>query len=524
MISDCADKIFEDPIVYPAQGGRPTDIMHRLASLIALVVATAFATASAAQPYGWPCSPECIDAGVHWDADTRYLFKGAEYIAFSGGEPEDGYPRPIAGNWKGFPPGWTKGIDAAVSWGSGRIYFFRGNRYIRYEVSPGGAATYYDARPIASWGFPAAWQSGIDGGIRSGNKAYFFKGDQYLRYDVATERVDSGFPRPIAGNWPGFPPHWSSGIDAAVDWGGGRFYFFKEREYLRYDASRDGGFRHGALRSIESWSIFEELPRSDLNEAFARVPTTVTGLDGVKRTGDMIVTHFRPSGQGPFPAVIYSHGRRPYHRAWPARYREAELASFWVQRGFAFFYATRLGYGATGLEPDVESAGGVCKYAPGVDAVVTQLGGVVRYAQSLSFVDQNRILLVGNSTGGLATIAATGRPPRGVVAAVNFSGGAGGGITPGRPCNEPEIRRLITNAGRSARTPMLWLYAANDSLWGPQFPREWHAAYVKSGGRAHLHIFPSVGSDGHNLKDHIEVWAPVVTDYLPKLGFMVRNR
>ena len=48
----------------------------------------------------------------------------------------------------------------------------------------------------------AVWNNG---------KAYFFKGSQYLRYDIAADKVDAGYPKPIAGNWPGF---WPGGLDA----------------------------------------------------------------------------------------------------------------------------------------------------------------------------------------------------------------------------------------------------------------------------------------------------------------------
>ena len=44
-----------------------------------------------------------------------------------------------------------------------------------------------------------------------GGKAYFIKGSQYLRYDIAADKVDAGYPKPIAGNWPGF---WPGGLDA----------------------------------------------------------------------------------------------------------------------------------------------------------------------------------------------------------------------------------------------------------------------------------------------------------------------
>jgi hypothetical protein len=43
----------------------------------------------------------------------------------------------------------------------------------------------------------------INGEGKYGGKAYFFRGDQYLRYDWNSDSMDSGYPLPIAGNWPG---------------------------------------------------------------------------------------------------------------------------------------------------------------------------------------------------------------------------------------------------------------------------------------------------------------------------------
>jgi hypothetical protein len=68
-------------------------------------------------------------------------------------------------------------------------------------------------------------------------KAYFFEGSQYVRYDQETFQQDPGYPRPIAGNWPGL---WETDIDAATNWGsGGKAFFFKGSEYIGYDLQTD---------------------------------------------------------------------------------------------------------------------------------------------------------------------------------------------------------------------------------------------------------------------------------------------
>lgn len=75
-----------------------------------------------------------------------------------------------------------------------------------------------------------------------GDKAFFFVGSSYVRYDVAGDRVDDGYPLPIAGNWPGL---FDRDIDACVPWDDGSVLFFKGDQYAKYDWAADavaGGF------------------------------------------------------------------------------------------------------------------------------------------------------------------------------------------------------------------------------------------------------------------------------------------
>lgn len=498
--------------------------IHRTKWLAIALLGVLLPNASNAQMLGWSCQPKCLDTGVNWQGPTRYMFKGSQYAKFTGDDPDDYYPRPIVGSWNGLPASWSAGINAAVNWGNGKVYFFSGREYLRFDIAADRVDTGYPRSIGGSWnGFPTAWSSGVSGAVNWGaGKVYFFRGGEYLRFDIATDKVDAGYPRPIARNLEGFPQEWSSGMDAAVNWGDGRVYFFKGDRYLRYDVAPDGKFTHTEVRSVSTnWTVFAEPPRADLNETFVSIPVTVRGLHGQTRTGSMILTSYRPNGGGPFPAVIYSHGRRPYNREFPLRRRELDIAEAWLRRGFAFFIATRLGYGGTGLDPDVEEVGGCAEaqYEPGAAAVVEEAMAAVNYARTLPFVDRNRIILAGNSTGGLAMIVASGsQMPDGVRAAMNFAGGAGGGVIGvGHPCNEPDIQRLVAKYGRTARLPTLWLYATDDEFWGPALPRQWYGDYIRAGGKAEFQQFAK-GGHGHDLVSHPDVWGPAVDAFLAKLG------
>ena len=87
------------------------------------------------------------------------------------------------------------------------------------DDAPAAAPLHFDA--VALW---------------SEEKAYFFSGDQYYRYDVEADTVDQGYPRKIAGNWPGI---WGDGLDAVIVRDTGKAYFFKGDQYIRYDLVAD---------------------------------------------------------------------------------------------------------------------------------------------------------------------------------------------------------------------------------------------------------------------------------------------
>jgi len=166
----------------------------------------------------------------------------------------------------------------------------------------------------------------------------------------------------------------------------------------------------------------------DINEHIITLHVGAKDFKGVVTGGDIPVTTFRPEGDGPFPLVVISHGRTGSKRAEIGRARFEAAARYFVRKGFAVAVPTRLGYSGTAALGDPENDGAcrAARYDAALQAASQQIVATVARMQQERWVDKNRVLLVGQSVGGISTVAAASLGIPGVVAAVNFAGGHGG--------------------------------------------------------------------------------------------------
>jgi len=185
-------------------------------------------------------------------AGKAYFFKGGQYLRYDWGDDlaDPNYPAPIVGNWRGLPASFTTNLDCALNGQgpfAGKLYLFKGNQYVRYDWATDRADPGYP-KPIAgNWpGLPASFTNSISAAVSGmagfAGKAYFFKGGEYVRYDWATDKADLGYPKPITGNWRGLSAGFTSNLDCALNGQGpfaGKLYFFKGGQYARYDWATD---------------------------------------------------------------------------------------------------------------------------------------------------------------------------------------------------------------------------------------------------------------------------------------------
>ncbi|SAL05796.1 Hemopexin [Caballeronia calidae] len=175
-----------------------------------------------------------------------YFLFDSQYVRYdvASDAVETGYPKSIGANWTGFSAaGFASGIDAAVNDDSGKVYFFKGSQYLRYDIAANAVDAGFPKSIADHWpGLAQAdFASGIDAAVNWGNgKLYFFKGDRYVRYDLGQNRSDDGYPVRTADGWPGFAAAgFGAAIDTALNWGNGKAYFFCGGRYLRYDIAGD---------------------------------------------------------------------------------------------------------------------------------------------------------------------------------------------------------------------------------------------------------------------------------------------
>ena len=236
-----------------------------------------------------------------------------------------------------------------------------------------------------------------------------------------------------------------------------------------------------------------------------------------------------PSGTGPHPAIVLSHGSpgSPSARVdFPAKYPVA--SAVFTRWGFVVVNPVRRGYGKTGgawaegygpcAHPDFVHAG---------LATATDIAAAVSWVRQHPNVDPRRVVLVGQSAGGWGSLAAASRgdlPIRGVV---NFAGGRGGkqqGIA-NNNCSPDALVAAAGTLGKTARVPTLWIYTQNDQFFAPELSRRMVVAYTASGGLATYHVLPAIGRDGHaliNMPDGVALWEAKVEAFLREIGVLVR--
>ena len=239
----------------------------------------------------------------------------------------------------------------------------------------------------------------------------------------------------------------------------------------------------------------------------------------------LATTVLRPQGPGPFGAIVLNHGV-PLTAAGRAR-ESAQLlmpaAEIFAERGYAVVMPLRRGFGATGgWFAEDAGACGKPNYARGEAAAADDVMAAYTYARKLPYVDGARMILAGQSAGGVAALYAAGtRSPEGLVAVLAFAAGRGGDPVehPGVPCAVEPLAEVFADLGRQVKVPVLFHYAANDLFFGAKTSQLWFERFNAGGARAQYILQPPFSDNGHYVFSDgagARYWVPAVESFLRK--------
>ena len=237
----------------------------------------------------------------------------------------------------------------------------------------------------------------------------------------------------------------------------------------------------------------------------------------------------RPVAGGPFPLAVTNHGIAigEKERSFSPLI-EFRDAAFWFAR-HGYFVVVPVRYGATAI--DMPERGHHSLFFAGVGncdnpnfrgpglAIATLDQWVIDFMVGEGMVTPGKAIVVGQSGGGWGAIAFSSLNPSSVRAIITFAAGRGGRVD-GKPNNNCAPDKLVEETaafGRTSRIPMLWIYAENDTYFGPELAKRMHEAFAAAGGKAEYHMLPPFGSDGHFLidaADAVPIWSPLVSKFL----------
>lgn len=239
------------------------------------------------------------------------------------------------------------------------------------------------------------------------------------------------------------------------------------------------------------------------------------------KTISLEVVIFKPTGSGPFPTVMFNHGstgRGDDPALFAKTWTSDSIVQFFNERGWLVAFPQRRGRGKSdgiydeGFEPDRSrySCSPTLSLA-GLERAMQDLDAAVEYLKGHADVDSKRMLIGGQSRGGILSVVYAGTRPDRFNGAINFVGG-----WVGDRCKDPEAINTVTfKRGAGFQKPTLWLYGENDPFYSMEHSRKNFNAFIGAGGKGAF-VSYSLGSskNGHFLISRPDLWRDAVTSFV----------
>ena len=231
---------------------------------------------------------------------------------------------------------------------------------------------------------------------------------------------------------------------------------------------------------------------------------------------ELETTIFKPNGDGPFPLAVINHGKEFGDSRFQPRSRYIVAARELVRRGYVVAIPMRAGFSkSSGTYVD-----GGCNIAGNARHQATYLRSALDHMAKEPYVDRTRIVIIGQSHGGLTSMAFVSEPYDGLRGIINFAGGLR--LTSSQCFDwQSSLVSAFRTFGEAARYPTLWFYGENDSYFEAPLAKRMHEAYSAAGGKAQLVAYGAFKGDAHRTfsdGDGLKIWWPEAERFLQTLG------
>jgi dienelactone hydrolase len=224
------------------------------------------------------------------------------------------------------------------------------------------------------------------------------------------------------------------------------------------------------------------------------------------KTFQLKSTVYRSRLPGARPLIIFNHGSADgVSPAMSFDFHDTLL--FFRALGFTVVMPMRKGRGGSEgpyLESEDQSS------EQQLESGLEDVAAVKAYFSRQPGVDASRVIIAGQSRGGLLAMAFAARYPRDVVGVINFSGGWYGE----RVLSDFNFSEFARD-GKSTGIPVLWLYADHDPYYSLSYAARLYESFHAAGGHGtfvELHV--PEGFFGHFAFTRPDYWSKVVQAYL----------
>lgn len=226
-------------------------------------------------------------------------------------------------------------------------------------------------------------------------------------------------------------------------------------------------------------------------------------------------TLYTPTGTGKHPLLVFNHGLV----SGLSRVKYDELAEALVSRGIAVVMPMRRGLaGSEGSRNQPYTCDTTTNYA-GIDHAIEDIDAVLAYVRSNASYDMKRVLIGGNSRGGiLSLVYAARKKPEGLLGVINFVGT----WSSERSCPFDDVNTpLLKEAGAGSSVPTIWLYGEGDTYNSDKSLRSYAEIFKQAGGKVSFHLYSHDIGNGHKLLENGKrFWRPDLDAFLESLGFL----